>query len=51
MAMAKAKAKARFAASPGAGKGAVGYRSALSSGQQSSPVGVCVSSHGAAKAS
>ena len=52
--MAMAKAKARFAAPPGAGKGAVGsgsfFRSFLSCGQRSGPAGICVSSQVAAKA-
>jgi hypothetical protein len=49
--MAMAKAEARFAAPPGAGKGAIGSASALSYGQRSGPASVCVSSQGAAKAS
>jgi hypothetical protein len=49
--MAMAKAKARFAAPHGVGKGTVGSASALSCGQRSGPAGVCVSSQGAAKAS
>ena len=52
--MAMAKAKAKFAAPPGAGKGAVGsgafFRSFLNCGQRSGPAGICVPSQVAAKA-
>ena len=49
--MAMAKAKARFAAPPGAGKGAVGsgsffnFKSFLNCGQRSGPAGTCSHAH------